>query len=193
MVVLDDDVGTGLRLAEGGAWSSPEAAPARQPRDLRSRYERERARADAAETRCEELRRAEVDARSRAGLLKTQLDKCRGKLKATEEETREVRRTAKNALALQGEVARLEKLLSAAGVESSKRSTIVSLRMEVARVRTIRATTPLSTSSVPHPGDKLARLGADGGDVECGGGEVSMAEHRGDGGKRHADGDRDDA
>ena len=58
-----------------------------------------------------------------------------GKLKAAEAETKEVRRTAQNALALQGEVTRLEKLLSQAGVETSKRSTIMSLRMEVARLR----------------------------------------------------------
>ena len=42
---------------------------------------------------------------------------------------------AKNALALQAEVTRLEKLLSEAGVESNKRSTIMSLRMEVVRLR----------------------------------------------------------
>ena len=57
-----------------------------------------------------------------------------GKLKAAEEETRTVRCTAKNALALQAEVTRLEKLFSQAGVESSKRSTIMSLRTEVARL-----------------------------------------------------------
>ena len=73
--------------------------------------------------------------RSRAGSLKSQFDACRNKLRAAEEETKEVRRTAKNALALQGEATRLEKLLSEAGVESSKRSTIMSLRMEVARLR----------------------------------------------------------
>ena len=47
-----------------------------------------------------------------------------GKLKAGEEETKAVRRTAKNALTLQADVTRLEKLLSEAGVESNKRSTI---------------------------------------------------------------------
>ena len=138
MSVLDEDIGAGLASAEGvaEAWPPPEAPPpACQSRDLRSRHERERTRAEAAEARCEELRRSELDARCRAGSLKTQLDKCRGKLKAAEAETKEVRRTAQNALALQGEVTRLEKLLSQAGVETSKRSTIMSLRMEVARLR----------------------------------------------------------
>ena len=51
------------------------------------------------------------------------------------EQTREVRRAAKDALFFQAEVARLEKLLSEAGVESSRRSTIISLRMEVVRLR----------------------------------------------------------
>ena len=117
MTVLDEDIGADMASAEGvaGAWPPPETR--------------------SAEARCEELRRSELDARSRAGSLKSQLDKCRGKLKAAEEETKAVRRTAKNALALQAEVTRLEKLLSEAGVESGKRSTIMSLRMEVAGLR----------------------------------------------------------
>ena len=106
-----------MASAEGvaGAWPPPETR--------------------SAEARCEELRRSELEARFRVGSLKSQLDKCRGKLKAAEEETKAVRRTAKNALALQTEVTRLEKLLSEAGVESGERSTIMSLRMEVARLR----------------------------------------------------------
>ena len=70
-----------------------------QPRDWRSLYERqharaerERARADVAEARCEELRRSDVDARSRAGSFKWQLDSCRGKLEASRVEVKELRR-----------------------------------------------------------------------------------------------------
>ena len=74
-------------------------------------------------------------ARSRAGSLKSQLDKSWDKLKAAVEETKEVRRAAKDALFFQAEVTRLEKLLSEAGVDSCRRSTIVSLRMEVVRLR----------------------------------------------------------
>ena len=155
MAMRDEDFGaTGtLTEADGGIWSPPMAAP--EPRDLRSlceqalaRAETERARADAAEARCEELRRAEREARSRAGSLKWNLDKSRDKLKATVEEVKEVRRAAKDALFYQSEVARLEKLLSEAGVESSKRSTIVSLRMEVFRLR--------EASQTPKPGKDTA-------------------------------------
>ena len=139
----DEDYGAALTLEGGddGIWSPPMAASACEQPDWRSLYEqahtraeKERARADAAQARAEELRRAEVDSRSRAGSLKWQLDTCRNKLKAASEETKEVRRAAKDALFFQAEVARLEKLLSQAGVESSKRSTIMSLRMEVARL-----------------------------------------------------------
>ena len=141
----DEDYGAALTLAEGddGLWSPPMAAPACEPRDWRSLYEqayaraeKERARADTAQARAEQRRRAEVDSRSRAGSLKCQLDTCRHKLKAAAEQTKEVRRASKDALFFQAEVARLETLLSQAGVESSKRTTIVSLRMEVARLRT---------------------------------------------------------
>ena len=120
MSIFDEDIGAGLASVEGvaGVWPPPEAA-----------------RVATAEAGCEELRRTEMDARSRAGSLKWQLDKCRDKLTAAEQETKAVRRTAKNALALQSEVTRLKNLLSEAGVESSKRSTIMSLRMEVARLR----------------------------------------------------------
>ena len=144
MASRGEDFGPGLTLteADGGLWPSPEAAPAPEPRDWRSVYEQaqaradtERARADAAEARCAELLQAERAARSRAGLLKTQLDKGRGKLKSAIEEVQEVRRAAKDALFFQSEVARLENLLSEAGVDSRKRSTIMSLRREVFQLR----------------------------------------------------------
>ena len=55
MAGLDDNFATDLTQAEGGVGAGPpsEAAPPRQPRDLRSLYER--ARADAAEARLEKL------------------------------------------------------------------------------------------------------------------------------------------
>ena len=96
-----------------------------------------------------------MDARSRAGSLKSQLDKNRNKLKAAVEETKEVRRAAKNALFYQAEVARLEKLLSQAGVESSKRSTIMSLRMEVFRLReALQASQARKDTTAPSSGEK---------------------------------------
>ena len=151
MAIRDADFGAALTLAEGddGIRSPCDAAPGCAARNVRSLYERERARAEAAEARCEELRRAELGSRSRAGSLKWQLDASRNKLKAAVEETREVRRTARNALSLQAEVARLGTLLSEAGVEPGKRSTIVSLRMEVARLR--KAAPSSAARSGPAP------------------------------------------
>ena len=165
MAIRDEDFDTDLTLAEGDdrIWFPSETAPARAPLDLRSLYERERARAEGAEARCEELRRAELDSRSRASSLQTQLEKCRGKLKAAEEGIKKVRRTAKNALALQAEVTRLEKLLSEAGVVSSKRSTIVSLRMEAARLRSAVSAAEVRPRPAPRrsrdPEETIASLG----------------------------------
>ena len=148
MVMREEDLGTSLSLAEtdGELWSLPTPAPALEPRDWRSlceqaqaRAETERARADAADARCEALRRSEIEARWRAGSLKTQLDRSREKLAAALGEVAEVRRAAKDALLLQSEVARLEKLLLKAGVDSRKGSTIMSLRQEIARQREANA------------------------------------------------------
>ena len=154
MAMRDEDFGATPTPTEveDGFWSPPLAAPASERHDWQSlceqaqaRAETERARADAAEARCEELRRAEREARSRAGSLKWNLDKSRDKLKAAVEEVKEVRRAAKDALFFQAEVGQLEKLLSEAGVESSKRSTMMSLRKEVFRLR------KASQKAVPAP------------------------------------------
>ena len=102
--------------------------------DWQTRWVQERARADAAEARCEELRWAEVDARAQAGSYKGLLDRCREKLEATRDELKRVCRTAKNALGLEAEVERLQSLLRDAGVDPRKRATVISLRMEVARL-----------------------------------------------------------
>lgn len=134
MVVLDNAVDAGLISEPGDAGGALPSGRRRRP-DYRRLYERERARADAAESRCEELRRSDAEARSRAGTLKWQLEQCHAKRKAVEEELREVRRTAKDSLSLKSEVARLERLLAEAGVESGKRSTMTSLRMEVVELR----------------------------------------------------------
>ena len=130
MASRDEDFGADLTLTEGddGIWSPSGSARAREARDWRSLYEqaharaeRERSRADVAEARAEELRWAEVDAHGRAGSLMWQLDRCRNQLKAAVEETKDIRRTAKNALSLQAEVTRLEKLLSEASIQPAKR------------------------------------------------------------------------
>ena len=99
------------RVADDGQLSE---ASAPGPVDWKFLCERERvraedaeARADAAEARCEELRWREVRARQRASSLDAVGKSNRAKLKAAREEVREVRRTAKRAVALEREAARL--------------------------------------------------------------------------------------
>ncbi len=93
-------------------------------------YERARGRAEAAEA----LKRAEVSARCEAGYWKWQFESSRRKRLAAIERSKEARSAAKDALALQSEVARLGKLLADAGIESGRYSE-TSLRREVARLR----------------------------------------------------------
>ena len=111
--------------------SCPVSVPERTPRDLRSLYERERARADreraradAAEARAEELRWAKVASHSDAGAWKSRFKACRGGLSEAVEETKEARRAARDVPSLQAEVARLETLLSEAGIGSNESSKI---------------------------------------------------------------------
>ena len=136
MVVLDEDFGTNLTLVEGngGVRLSPVSVPEHAPRDWRSQCERERARADAAEARAEGLRWAEVAARSDGGSWKSRFKACRRRLSEAVEETKEARRTARDVPSLQAEVARLETLLSEAGIASAF-DTAGALRKENARLR----------------------------------------------------------
>ena len=85
MAVLDDDFSVGATLAEDGAgiWSSPKSTATSSPQD-QSLYEQQRARAEAAEARCEELRWAEVAARSDAGAWKSRFTSCRQRLSEAE-------------------------------------------------------------------------------------------------------------
>ena len=101
MAVLDEDFGTDLTPAESGdsLWSLPMVAPTCEPLDWQSLFEQaqarvdeERVRADVAELRREEVRRAERDACSRARSLERQLDTCRYKLKVAVDEAKELRR-----------------------------------------------------------------------------------------------------
>ena len=142
MAIGDGDVGTRVVLAEGPdvLWLTAEATSA-QAHEWRMLYEeeharaeRERARAEAAEARAEELRWAEVSARCGAGYWKSLFEASRRRLRAVVEETREACRAAKDPLRLRSEVERLHDLLRQAGVESSKRSAAMALRVEVARL-----------------------------------------------------------
>ena len=130
MAVLDEEFGTDLTLVEGngGVRSSLASVPERATRDWRSQCERERARADAAEARAEELRWAEVASRSDAGSWKSRFKACRRRLSEAVEETKEARRAARDVPSLQAKVARLETLLSEAGIGSNESSKIEALR-----------------------------------------------------------------
>ena len=102
--------------------------------DWRRLYWAARERAEAAEERAEELKRAALDARCEAGGWRWQFESARRKRLAAVAAAKEARRAAKDALALQAEVARLRQLLAAAGVASDRYGSI-SLRREVARLR----------------------------------------------------------
>ena len=119
------ELGSGPPFPEGGGPSAPTSG---EP-DWRSLFERERRRA-------EEWRRGEIDWRAKARSWRRQFEIGRDKLTAARAEVREVRRAAREALSLRAEVGRLKRLLAAAGVDARKRSTIVSLRLEVETRRT---------------------------------------------------------
>ena len=136
MAIRDGNGHAGVALADGPEelWPVSGSEAAELP-DWRSLYERERERAEAAEARAEELRWAEVRARCEAGSWKWRWEASRRKLRGVIAATREARRAARDALALQREVGRLHGLLREAGVDAGKRSTVMALRMEVARLR----------------------------------------------------------
>ena len=66
---------------------------------------------------------------------KSRFKACRGRLSEAVEETKEARRAARDVPSLQAEVARLETLLSEAGIGSNEGSTTEALRKENARLR----------------------------------------------------------
>ena len=144
MAVLDDDFSVGATLAEDGAgiWSSPKSTSTAPPEDFKSLYEQQRARADAAEARCEELRQAEVSARGGAGYWKWQFKSCRRRLSEAEEETKELRSAARDVPSLRAQVVRLEALLSELGAQSSEAALVEALSKEVARLHDALAAPP---------------------------------------------------
>ena len=141
MAILDDDFSAGARLTEGdgaaGIWSAPVSAPADTPHDFQSLYEQQRARAEAAEARCEELRWAEVAARSDAGSWKSRFKSCRRRLSEAVEEAKELRRAAKAAPSLRGAAVRLETLLCEAGIASDETGAVEALGKEIVRLREV--------------------------------------------------------
>ena len=186
MAVLDEDLGTDLSLAAsdggatfklslrshpdrrgvgyGGILSFPTAEPAREPGDWPSLYERERsraeeerARADAAEARLEAVRESELSLRCEAGQWKGWFKACRRRLSEAVEETKEARRAARDVPSLQAEVARLETLLSEAGIASAL-DTAEALRKENARLRkALAASKAREGTAGPQPAQTRTR------------------------------------
>ena len=137
MAVRAEDVGSGvtpIRRVDPPP-SDPEPTQANDVQAWRLRHERAVARAEAAEARAEEWRWAEVAARSELGSLKSHFQANRKKLTEAREDLKAIRQASKDALYLQQEVQRLTELLAAARVDPGKRSTAVSLRMQVAELR----------------------------------------------------------
>ncbi len=73
--------------------------------------------------------------RSQSGNYKSCWEKARTQLDAKNEEVKRISRVAKSALSLDKEVQRLRALLDEVGVDRRKRSTIVSLRMEIGSLK----------------------------------------------------------
>ena len=151
MAMRDEGFGTALTLIEGdeAIWSPTMSVPPSEPRDWQARAEMERARADAAEACAEELRWAEVAARSDAGAWKSRFKACRQRLSEAEQETKELCRAARVVPSLQAEVARLEELLSEARSGSSAFGTIEALREEIARLQKALASTARKDATGP--------------------------------------------
>ena len=112
----------------------PDAASLSAAPDWRRLYERTLERAQAAEARAEELKWAEVAARSALGSLQWRLKEARRKRREAVEAANEARRVAGNAFSLRVEVRRLQDLLADAGV-ASHRSGVIGLRREIVRLR----------------------------------------------------------
>ena len=117
--------------AGGLAVACPSGAPEVWPR----LHEEEKRRADAADGRAERLKREKVQAHREARYWKAQWGRARNALEAARAEAEDLRRVSKDALHLRSEVDRLETLLAEIGVDTRKRSTMASLRIENGRLQ----------------------------------------------------------
>ena len=127
MAYVDTEVEQFPHVAEVASLS---AAP-----DWRRLYEQTLERAETAEARAEELKWAEVAARSALGSLQWQFKEARRKRLEAVEVADGACRAAKRALFLEAEVARLSRLLEEAGVDPRLRGGEIRLRREVHQLR----------------------------------------------------------
>ena len=98
-------------------------------------HEEEERLADAVDGRAERLKREKVQAHREAQYWKAQWGRARNALEAARAEAKDLRRVSKDTLHLRSEVDRLERLLAAIGVDTRKRSTMASLRIENGRLQ----------------------------------------------------------
>ena len=141
-------------LNSGVSVSGPATPPVLSAEDWERLYVQERARAEAAEARVTELegelgesearaedwRRESVRARSELNGLRRVFESNREKLAAARADLKDLhrRRSTKNVLRLEKEVARLQGLLNAADIDSGRRS-ITGLRKEISRLKELTA------------------------------------------------------
>ncbi len=140
-------------LNSGVSVSGPATPPVLSAEDWERLYVQERAHAEAAEARvaalegelgesearAEEWRRESVRARSELNMRRV-FESNREKLAAARADLKELhrRRSTKNVLRLEKEVARLQGLLNAADIDSDRRST-TGLRTEISRLKELTA------------------------------------------------------
>ena len=118
-------------VADDTAVACPSGAPEVWPR----LHEEDERLADAADGRAERLKREKVQAHREARYWKAQWGQARNALEAARAEAKDLRRVSKDALHLRSEVDRLETLLADIGVDTRKRSTMASLRIENGRLQ----------------------------------------------------------
>ena len=106
------------------------ACPSGAPEAWRRLHEVEKRRADTADGRTERLKREKAQAHCEAQYWKAQWGRARNALEAVRAEAKDLRGVSGDALHLRSEVDRLETLLADIGVDTRKRSTIASLRIE---------------------------------------------------------------
>ena len=112
------------------------ACPSGAAEALRRLHEEEKRRSDTADGRTERLKREKVQAHCEAQYWKAQWGRARNALEAVRAEAKDLRGVSGDALHLRSEVDRLETLLADIGVDTRKRSTIASLRIENGRLQT---------------------------------------------------------
>ena len=137
MIVHDKDVGV-VRLLDkddAGCINCMPTTSGCASLDCKFSYEELLAAYQELKHKHQELEHELTRERSQSGNYKSCWEKARTQLAAKNEEVKRISRVAKSALSLDKEVQRLRALLDEVGVDRRKRSTIVSLRMEIGSLK----------------------------------------------------------